>query len=348
MLSLTNRIHLSLPFIAIIVALACGLTPTPEPSPQPTPTPAQFAIGPTSASSGLSELKSYRSNLTVDFTGKRNGEVARGHIEALTEITRQPPARHDYFRIDGQIPQAKIPTGVSEFFQIGDQVYLKKAGDTLWSQFAAQNVSPAQVGFFELERLITLPATVSTPPITETLNGLSTQHYRFSETDLTDPHVVFEQTQGEVWIATPGRYVVQYALSTTLRVIIPPPQAHLLDHGQLTLRYALTDVDADFTVTPPANIPTNNTLSNLPHLPDAEIVSVFPSLVEYTSATSPISATQFYQDELAGLEWTEDTVAIFNEKSRLTFSKERQTLTIIITSVDDRQKIKVVLAIEVR
>ena len=83
-------------------------------------------------------------------------------------------------------------------------------------------------------------------------------------------------------------------------------------------------------------------------LPLEWIISVFPDLVEYVSATTPLSATQFYQNELAALTWTEEHASIFQEKARLTFAKDGQILTIIITPVGDSQKIKVVLDINVR
>jgi hypothetical protein len=344
------RISIRAPWLFFLIAgiiLACNLPLNllQETSLLPTPTVARFTIGPTSANSDLGKLKSYRTHLTVDFTGNRNGEVARGHIETSTEVIQQPPALHHYLKVDGQIPKTKIPPGVSEFFRINDRVYLKKAGDNLWSQFTGADTTPDQVGFFDLESLITLPLTVSTPPVTETLDGLSVQHYRFSEADLTHPNIIFDQAQGEVWVASPGGYVVQYVISTSLRIVIPDPKAHLIDQGQLILRYTLTDVDADFTITPPADIPTNNTLNNLPRLPDAEIISVFPDLVEYLSATTPLSATQFYQNELAALEWTEEHASIFQEKARLTFAKDGQILTIMITPVADSQNIKILLDI---
>jgi hypothetical protein len=200
------------------------------------------------------------------------------------------------------------------------------------------------MGFLALERLITLPRVVSTPPVSKTLNGFNVQHYHFSEADLTNPNLIFDQAQGEVWVAIPDNYVVQYALSTTLRVSLPDPQINLFDQGQLILHYTLTDVDADFTIIPPVNIPTNNTLSNLPPPPDARLISVFPDLVEYGSTASAPTITQFYQEKLPTLEWAEEHTTVFEEKARLTFVKEGQILTIIITPSDDPQTIKVVLA----
>jgi hypothetical protein len=334
-------------FLIAALSLACNLplNLAQQISPLPTPTPPQFTLGPTSVSSGLSELKSYRTSLTLDFAGHRNGESGQGHIEALTEVTQQPPAFHHTFTLNGHLPKTKIPTGVSEFYQINDQIYLKKAGDNLWSQFAGSNTTPDQMGFLALERLITLPRVVSTPPVTKTLNGLDVQHYHFSEADLSNPNFILDQAQGEVWVATHRNYVVQYTLSTTLRVTLPDPQANLFDRGQLTLHYALTDVNADFTIFPPVNIPTNNTLSNLPPPPDARLISAFPDLVEYRSSASVFNITQFYQEKLPTLEWAEEHATVFKEKARLTFVKEGQILTIIITPSADPQIIKVLLDI---
>jgi len=308
----------------------------------------QYAVGPSSVQNNLSGLQSYRTHLTVDFSGNRNGGVVKGNIDVSTEVTQEPAALHYTFRLEGQVP--KIPAGVSEYYRLGDRVYLKKAGDTLWSQFSGANTTPTSLGFLDLEKLIALPASaVSTPPVTETLNGLPVTHYTFNETDLSDPSLIFDQAQGEVWVASPGDYVVNYVISTTQRVTWPAP-THLFDEGQLTLHYEMKDVNGDFTINPPADFPTTNVLTNLPRLPDAEIVAAFPDLIEYVSSTTPISATQFYQNELAAQDWTEETVAVFAEKARLVFSKDDQTLSIIIIPLDAEQKggqnIKVLLDIK--
>ncbi|MBN1217396.1 MAG: hypothetical protein JXM69_00590 [Anaerolineae bacterium] len=345
-----NRTCLLLPLI-VITLLACSLNlergkfwTALSLSPLPTPTPVLYTLGPASLDSGLDELNSYRTQITVEVAGQRNGDDVVGHLEAATEVTHRPTALHQILRIDGHLPQTRIPGGISEFYRLDDQVYLKKAGDTLWSQFTAPDPSPGQFGFFELEHLGALPLAVFTPPLTETLNGFDVRHFHFTETDLNHPNFIFNQAQGEVWLADPGDLVVQYIISTTLRVTVPDPTAHLFEQGQLILHYTLTDVNADFTISPPADaVPTTNILSNLPRLPDATIISAFPNLVEYVSATSAISATQFYQQELAAREWNAEDVTLFQEKAHLTYTKEGQRLTLIITPTDDAQKTKIVL-----
>ena len=243
--------------------LACGLS-SQLISPVPTPTPVRYSIGPNSIQDNLAGLQSYRTQLTVDFSGKRNRDAVQGNIEASREVTQEPEARHYTFRLEGHLPQ--FPPGLSEYYRFGDQIYLKKAGDTLWSQFSGVGTTPASMGFLDLEKFMVLPPTVVTPPFTETLNGLPVTRYSFTETDLSDPDMIFDRAQGEVWVATPGDYVVKYVLSTTQRVTLPGPTTHLFDEGQLILHYEMSDVGGDFTIVPPADFPTTNLLANLPRL----------------------------------------------------------------------------------
>ncbi len=321
----------------ILLSLACALTPA-QLWPTATP-PVRFSLAPASVNSGRDALKTYRAHLTLDFTGQHSGQPSAGHLETLTEVA--PAGLRHTLKIEGRLPQTSVPTGVSEFYHLNDQIYLKKAGAALWSQFADAQAAPDQFGFFDLERLITLPRVVSTPPLTDTLNGLAALHYRFSQTDLSSPSLIFDQAQGEVWLT--GDYVAQYVISASVRVVLPDPKVNLFDQGQFTLRYTLTDPNAAITLTPPTDIPTNNLLHNLPRLPDAQAVSVFPTLVEYTSTVTVPLAAQFYQDQLAAQGWAADSVSIFTEKARLTFVKEGQMLTIIVILADNKPTVKVVL-----
>jgi hypothetical protein len=285
----------------------------------------------------------------MNFEGSRNGQSTAGQIESLAETTQQPAAFHQFPKTDIVTPTTKLPQGASEFFRFNDTIYAKKAGQDSWLTFGGDQTSAADFDLVDLERFIVLPSAVSSLPQPETLNGISVEHYTFDESDLSTADIIFEQAQGDLWLATHGNFLMQYVISASLRVAIPNPQADIIDQGQLNLRYTLTDINADFTITPPATAMTGaNTLNDLPRLADAELISVLPTLIEYTSTISSISATLYYRDELTALEWTENSSEIFNEKSYLTFSKESETLTILITPADDPGKIKVVLDLERR
>lgn len=349
-----------LPVIAGLTLLACsfGLSPLVSRSTQPAgteavpapPTPAgegPFNIRPESVGEGLSSLNSYRARVSLVFTGTRGGEPAAGSIESLAEVTQEPPALHQYLKIEAVISQTDILPGVSELFQAGDKTYVKRGSTGPWFTFTSGQVTPDQLGFFEPEKLIILPKTVANPPRFANLNGRNIQQYTFDENDLADPNLIFEQADGELWLTTIGNYVVRYVISASLKIIIPNPAAHIFDEGQLSLSYTLSDVNASFTITPPrAALTATNSLSGLPRLPDAEIVSVFPGFIEYTSAITPVAAVFFYRDELAESEWMEESISVFNEKARLVYSREGQTMTILINPAGNPDKIKVSIKVD--
>ncbi len=336
-----------LPFVTPACGLNNGLfqaNPTARESPVTTPSPApSLRLDLAAVDDGLADLSSYRANLIVDFEGTRGGQPAKGRLESLTEVTRQPAAWHHYLKAAATLPQAELAPGPAEFYRVADKVYLKKGAEGRWVTFKDGDISPEALGFFNLEDLIILPSGVSRPPQPEFLDGMAVQHYTFTAGNLAMPNLIFEQAQGDLWLATPDNYLVQYIISATIRVVIPDPKAHIFDQGHLNLHYTLTDVNAPFDIIPPQNALTrSNPLGSLPRLPDAQIISVFPTFIEYTSAISPVGATLFYQDELTAQGWTENTLTVFTEKARLSYSKEGQALTVLINPAEN-DKIKVLL-----
>ncbi len=350
-----NRVRcFRLSLFVLPILLACAMlpngtppTPSPPPAPAPTTTPTQvFKIpaGVASVRHGLEGLQSYRARLTVDFDGARNGQPAGGSLESLVEITRQPPAQRRYLQVETLFPRPELPAGVAELIRVENKTYVKTEASGTWLTFSDAAATPAELGFFELDRLILLPLTVSGPGRPETFNGQNVLFYTFDETDLAAPNLTVEKAAGEMWVAIPEKYLVRYAISATLRIVVPDPTAHLLDEGQMTLRYTLSDVNAGFTITPPpAEVQAGNLLLTLPRLPDAEMVSVFPTLVEYTSAITPLEAVLFYREELDRLEWAEEAVSAFNEKAEMTFAKEDQAVTVLIQPSGRPDRIEVLL-----
>jgi hypothetical protein len=346
--------------LALVVSttVACGFGPNSlgtfvpflEPAPEPTPISAQYEVKPKSVSDGLGELDSYKANVIVEFEGERTGQPIAGRMESLTQVVKQPPALHRYLKTELITPTTTLTSGIAELYELDERIYVRNGRAGNWlavgnAQSLASQLATDEVGLFELDQLIILPLTVSTPPQSETLNELSVQHYSFTERDLPRSNLIFDKAQGELWIASHGNFLMHYVISATLRTATPIPQAHLLDQGQLTLHYSLTDINTDLTINPPSisTMLRDNQLDHLPRLPDAEISSIFPTLIEYTSVISPISATLYYRDELTAQAWTENNAEIFNEKTRLIYSKEDQRLDVIITPTKDPNKVKVVL-----
>ena len=231
-----------------------------------------------------------------------------------------------------------------EFYGFEDRVYVKRGDESLWFEpTSEQQVSSEQLGFLDLNKLIILPGTVSTAPYAEVLDGQNVHRYSFTQEDLANPSFSFRQATGNVWVSPDTNNVVQYTISATLTSLPPLPNAHLMDDGQLNLRYTLSNINADVNIAPP-NQTENNTLASLPLLPDAQLNAVFPALIEYTSAISPVSATLYYQEQLVDAGWAEESTTFFNEKARLSFSKDDEKIMIIINPSETQEQIKVVVS----
>lgn len=315
------------------------------------PPPQTYPIGLVSSTAGLEQLASYRLNLIVDFEGMRNGQPAAGHIEWLTEVNQPANLQHHYLYSDAAFSAAENLTGISEFFRAGNKVYVSKANGETFSldTDTLPNLSATEVGLPELTNLMVLPAAVTTPPITETVRGLPAQRFTFTEADLTSGALVFESARGDLWLAEAGGYLMQYIISATVTVAAPIPNAHILDNGRLNLSYTLADVNTDFEIKIPDSLDTAITpLAQFPRPDDAQVTAIFPALLEYTTAISPISATLFYQAGLPPNGWTEDSAEIFEEKSRLVYSKENQTLIITVAPTGRRNQIKVLLNLDIQ
>jgi hypothetical protein len=350
-----------LPFVifcllsALIVCAACTFNPsqmvqsglTPGESLVQTPSsPLSLRFEPNFVQTGLEQLYSYRVNLIVEFEGTRAGRLAQGRVESLTAVTRQPDALHQYLKVQTTITDSTIITGASEFFRLDDKVFVKRGDQGEWFSYTEATALPHQVGFLALDHLMALPAKLTQPGQAEMLDGREVERYSFTAGDLADPNLIFEQAQGELWLAGSGSYLAQYTLTATLRVVIPDPKAHLLDQGQLHLRYTLADINEAFQISPPDNVLTrSNPFSRLPRLPDAELISIFPSFIEYASTISLVEAIQFYRDRLTRSGWAEDSALVFKEKARLAFSKKDQTITVLINPGDQPGKIRILLDI---
>jgi hypothetical protein len=310
--------------------------------PTTTPTPVSYPLTsqPVSAAAP-NDVNSYRASLIIEFDGLKQQERLTGSIESLTEIDRRAAMHHYYAKNNG----------ITELFQTGDYVFLKKPGEPTWQMWPVSektNTDDPLPGLPGWEQLLILPKTVQSPPQPQTLNNLNVQYYTFTEQDLMDlPDLVVQKAQGEVWLSVPGNIVMQYTISATLKYVSPPPQAHLFDQGHLHVGYSVADVNQPLAITPPKAdvIFTKTPFEALPRLPDATITTIFPTLIEYTSAQSPISATIFYRNELLDQDWEEANADIFNEKAQMSFVKADERLSVIILPREDTSQTKIGLSL---
>lgn len=291
----------------------------------------------------LSPLKSFQANVILTFKGQRSGEAAAGVVKTEMLVDRPAQALYRSTRLEGKLPNSRTPLGLTEFYQVANRVYLNLGGESIWFEPLLNGpLAPETLGLLDLTPWLVLPSVTATAPLTQTLNGLETHYYTFSQADLTSPQVAFEQAKGEMWVLQPEKIVVSYELSAAIRILSPLPYAPLIDTGEIQVSYRLGQINRPVKITPPINAKASPLLT-LPRPADAELTAVYPSLIEYTSASSPYSTTVFLRDHLLTLGWTPVLTNVFEEKAQLGFTKGKQTATILINPSEANAGAKVVL-----
>lgn len=333
-----------------LASMACGLSAVALLAPAtPTPTPPTlFSLATDSVETGLDALDRYQTSLTLDFEGERNGQLSAGHIEQTAKIDRPGHARRHSQTIEAVIPNRKSAANHIEFLQAGATIFVRQDDDVFWFEPRPnQQVSPQDFGVLPLESLLILPETVTTAPRFDTVEGVNSQQYQFTEKNLSSPDITFDRAAGTVWVAIPGNTVVRYEISGTVRAADPATTAHLLDEGTLRLSYRLERIAGPLHIEPPPlREVVPGPLADLPRLPNSEMVAAYPTLLEYSSVISPVSATLYYQTKLSELGWTETITSVFNEKARLAFARNNERVTILITPADQPPKTKIVISLD--
>ncbi|HMR64381.1 MAG TPA: hypothetical protein PKE64_10255 [Anaerolineae bacterium] len=291
----------------------------------------------------LSSLQSFQAEVTVNFNGQRGGEVAAGVVETKRVVDRPAEQLYRSTYLEGKLPNARTPLGLTEFYQVADRVYLNLGDESIWFEpLLNAPLAPETLGLLDLTPWLVLPSVSATAPLSQTLNGLETNYYTFTQADLTSPQVAFDQAAGEMWVLQPQNIVVSYELSATVRILNPMPNAALIDTGTIRVSYRLSQINQPVTIKPPFKARSSPLLA-LPRPADAELTAVYPSLIEYTSASSPYSTTIFLRDRLMTLGWTPVLTNVFEEKAQLGFTKGDQTATILVNPNEANNGATVVL-----
>lgn len=324
------------------VACAGTVSKVERPTATVAPPSTQFRHELASPADNLDRLSSYRATYDIGYAGSRAGQQVSGQLELQTDVDRQ----HGAIRTAQTFQSPEQALQPVELVQLPDAFMLHRGDDWLWFRATeGQAIDPAEMGILtELEKFVVLPPVVSTPPVFETWQGRNVQKYVFTEQDLNAPEVVFSEAQGEMRVDVAGNYVAQYVLTATLEAQNVVPAAHLIDSGQLTLAYSISQPDAVTISLPKDALPVSNLLTALPRPVDAELTAIYPTLLEYTSTITPISATLYFGSQLPPLGWTQTITSVFQEKARLAFNHSNEDITILVAPGPDSNRNKVTVS----
>ncbi len=336
---LFNRLKLLLVIVLLLsISLACltltGSAPLSSEGGTPQAMEVEDVIGPGSfhfpnPRAGMAELSSYTATLTRSFDGTEAGQARQWSSTHVLIYNKEPAARVLTIETTAELAEGE-PTSVSEMNGVAYIIGADGSCDTsifdpVNSLIDQQDLAGSLTGVIGAEAAGH-----------ETVNGVETDHYTFDERALGEKEI---KSNGELWVASQGGYMVLYLLTTT------GDEDYYGEgmEGTQSWDYELTTVNQPVEILVPAECPQG--MVDAPRLADATNITSVPGFLEYESASGVAEAAAFYQEQLPTFEWSplgdpdlSDTTAVMG------FTRGEQLLSLIITQNENKTIIRIILS----
>lgn len=308
----------------------------------PTPTPEPEEPLDESRLKALEELNSFRTVMvfTVKGTGAE-GKPMDTTLEITTEYARDADARRVLIRFTDHTA-SENGQNVSEVYHVGRDVYLYGGEDVGWMR-VSEDRSPLGDPDFALltsGNVFTDMKDMERVRPDETVNGIASRHYRFTEKmlgKLIDQRNAAISARGDVWIAKDGDYITRYRFLLEVKNSEVPDTFSGLTNGTAEVRYDLTDVNKPLRIELPEAARAGVSLPGFedqafPIPPEATTQMAGSGMLMLVSPWSPAEVAAFYEEALSGLGWikNEQGSMSFEDMQLLTFTRDNLTLSISI------------------
>jgi len=274
---------------------------------------------------GLADLSSYTATLTRTFEGSMSGEAQQWSESYVMLRDNEAASSQLSYSTTGD-----MATDPVLFAEVGQNAYAKSGAEAC----AADSIDPEISSIERTDPAGLLSVLLGADEAgQEDVNGVAADHFTFDERALGK--VDLEKSNGEIWVAADGGYILKYTLTTTGGDTAFGEGVE----GTMTWDYALTEINA--TVLPA--LPDGCQL-NAPLLADATDVLHTPYWLAYGTATAVSDAAGFYQEQLPGFGWTLLTGPFVGEASTfMEFTLGDQTIGVSISAGETGTAVNVVL-----
>jgi hypothetical protein len=282
------------------------------------PVQAVFGAGPfnlVAPEAGLASLASYRATLSVTFSGTENGAPADWSRIYTLQVTQTPPARALTFEGAGE--------DVPSFFraEVDNTAYQQRSGEVCTASAIGVGESLAET--WELAAL--LDSVIGAERVgAETVNDIATDHYTFDERAQGASGIA--RSDGDLWVAADGGYVVRYTLTTT------GSQSYFgtgID-GTWMWDYQLEDVDTPLAIELPEGCPPG--ILDLPLPPDADEVMRLHGITSYSTSAPVADVLAFYQEQVLAADGQVNPPLTLTGSAVLGFTLGDQSLLLTATN----------------
>ncbi len=251
-----------------------------------------------SVSEGLAQLRSYKSNLAMRFTGKdAQGQAVDRTWTMHEEFIQEPPAQRVMWESSESVGGESPPTSFYETITLGDSWYMigrEADGTETCYSMTSQTEATQPESFLSAD----MWGTVSDARYegTETVNGVRAKHYSWKEGTL----VTFGYSGGkaDTWVAVDGGYVVKQRIEATGKGLFLGAAE---EEGTSLWEWDVTEINGSFQIEPPAGCESG--VKELPVLADATDKATFGDTLTYTTATPFAEVVAFYKTEMPKAGW---------------------------------------------
>jgi hypothetical protein len=294
------------------------------------PSGAEQDLTVSSVTEGLASLQSYKSTMTMQFSGTDDqGQPVNGSWQTEEDYTQEPQAQRIAITSSGFSTET-VQTGSFEMITIGDTTYMltqDENGEPSCISISSSEQSNMQQGLYTPDVLggINDAKYVNT----ETVNGVQAKHYAWSEG--SQSLLGFASSKGDVWKAVDGDYVVKYVAEASGKgALFGATQ----EEGTISIDYELSDVNGSFTIEAPDSCAGPAT--DIPIMADAQDKSSFGEMLSYSSPSDFATVVDFYKTEMPNNGWQSSGEPMEVEGlASLEFTKDSRTAQVVITYDSD-------------
>jgi hypothetical protein len=369
----SSKVFLLVTTFLVLAALACGgssktATPTPAASvaqattapagdsgqlAQPTKAPAGETDAPaagggseerlnlSSVATGLATLKSYKAHLVLKFAGKdADGQAVEQVMDMVQESIAEPRAQ----RILVTSETIQGPSGQDGSFEIitlegmNYIVFAEQGGEPMCMSASADESEDFEEGMLSPESIGGIQDGEYVK--TETVNGIQSKRYKWKESTGGLTQMGFASSQGEVWVAVDGGYVVKYIATATGKGTVWGTEGK--EEGTVTIEYNLMDVNTSFKIEAPASCATPAT--DIPIMPDAQDKAMMGDMITYSTPSPFADVVTFYNDEMPKAGWEASGEPTEMEGlAMLEFSKENKKAQLMISEDTEQGVVNVMI-----
>ena len=308
-----------------LLSLACALSEMgTQPSPAVSATRSAAQPGDLGIDASTNGLPTYRTQMLVHFTGQDDaGQAFQSTLTLVEEIDQAQAAQH----LLAKTEISDQPPASFELYRLGDQVFL--VSTEISSQAGCMRLDANQSAVQPALRPKDIFSFIRLGDLVqsgETNGGFVTDHYKLVEAGLGVGSA--QGWAGDVWVAQQGGFIVRFSGSAEGEVTLTGRPGN----GRLEWEYALTAENA-LSI----NLPEDCSEIGLPDglLPDgAQNLMQVGTQISFTSQVQAVDLADFYRRALSEGGWTIDEDAGAGSIFTLNASREEGSIQVVISALE--------------